>query len=74
MLRLFSCTWNLQDPFCQSCKQDAATFPRPASRGDSGGASGARDHGLTSKGEFDPNTATVMDVDCSFRDKRTSKR
>jgi peptidyl-dipeptidase A len=54
--------WHLSDPFFQSCKHDAATFPRPASRGGSVGEVGAGDNGLAL--ELDG-----PDVDNYFRDK-----
>jgi hypothetical protein len=37
-----------RDSFFRSWKHEAAAFPRPASPGGSGGASGAGDNGLTS--------------------------
>jgi peptidyl-dipeptidase A len=61
--------WHLYDPFFQSCKQDLAPFPRPASRGDSGGASGANSSGLTSSPDAEVSATTEMDVDRFFRDK-----
>jgi peptidyl-dipeptidase A len=62
-------SWHLYDPFFQSCKHEAAAIPRQASRGDSGGAPGAGDDGLTSQGEMDTSTVAGMDVDRFFRDK-----
>jgi hypothetical protein len=57
------------DPFFQSCKHEAAAFPRPASRRESGGAPGADDLGLTADDGLGPGTAAEMDVDRFFRDK-----
>jgi peptidyl-dipeptidase A len=61
--------WHLYDPFFQSCKESPAAFPRPASQGDSGGASGAGDGGLTPHWGSTSSTASVVDVDRYFRDK-----
>ena len=61
--------WHLSDPFFQSCKHEAAAFPRPASRGSAGGAPGAGDGALTSDGEPDASKAAGVDVDRFFGDK-----
>jgi peptidyl-dipeptidase A len=61
--------WHLSDPFFQSCKHEAASIPREASRRDSGGAPGAGDDALTPDGEPDVSTAAQTDLDRFFRDK-----
>ncbi len=48
LLHLFFASWAKRDSFFRSWKHEAAAFPRPASPGGSGGASGAGDNGLTS--------------------------
>jgi peptidyl-dipeptidase A len=61
--------WHLSDPFFQSCKQEAAALPSPASRGDAGDASEASDYELMSSANLDTSTAAEMDVDRFFRHK-----
>jgi peptidyl-dipeptidase A len=61
--------WHLSDPFFQSCKHEAAMFPRPALRRGSGGAPGAGDGGLTSDRDPDASTVVEVNVDRYFRDK-----
>ncbi|MDQ4043148.1 MAG: M2 family metallopeptidase [Actinomycetota bacterium] len=61
--------WHLYDPFFQSCKHDPIPLPRQASQGNSGGASGTGNGGLTSDQDSDASVAYVVDVDRFFRDK-----
>ncbi len=57
------------DPFFQSCKEDPVAPPRQASRGDSGGASGAGKGGLTPEQSSDASVASELDVDRFFRER-----
>jgi peptidyl-dipeptidase A len=61
--------WHLSDPFFQSCKHEAAMFPRPTLRRGSGGAPGAGDGGPTPDRGSDLSAVVEVDVDRYFRDK-----
>ena len=59
------------DPFFQRCRQDPATFPSAASRGDREGTSAAGDGDLRLDENLD--AASVVDLDRYFRDKDPTK-
>ena len=61
--------WHLSDPFFQSCKHDPIPLPREATLGNSGGASGTGNGGLTSEQNSEASVASVVDVDRFFRGK-----